>query len=331
MSRAVPGEHGRVFVLAVVAALLGGSLTSVQSRLNGQLSVSWSSALDAALWSFGSGLVLLTVLLLAIPRVRAALREVLAALAAGRLRWWQCIGGFGGAAFVAVQTYAVPLAGVAIFTIAVVGGQTGNSLLVDRLGLGPAGRRPVTPGRVAAAVVAVVGVAVAVSARGGGAGHGVLLAATLAVVVGACTTVQQATNGQVNRVTDSTVATTWLNFATGSCFLVALALVHLAAGTLAPPSTLAAPWWAWFGGLLGMVFIAMAAVVVRHLGMLVFTLVMLTGQLSAAVGIDLLSPRTRGDIGAQVVAGVLITLVAAYAAGWSANRERVAAGGSVAG
>ena len=80
------------------------------------------------------------------------------------------------------------------------------------------------------------------------------------------------------------------------------------------------PWWAWWGGLCGIVFVFAAAIVVRHLGVLLFTLVMLTGQLSAAVGLDLLTPATRAGIGTQVVLGVLVTLVAAAGAGVAARR-----------
>ena len=52
----------------------------------------------------------------------------------GRLRWCQLRGGFGGAIFVASQSVTVSTLGVAMFTVCIVAGQTGISLLVDRLG-----------------------------------------------------------------------------------------------------------------------------------------------------------------------------------------------------
>jgi transporter family-2 protein len=214
----------------------------------------------------------------------------------------------------------VPLAGVAIFTIAAVGGQTGNALLVDKLGLGPAGRAPVTLARALSAALAFVGVVVAVSARGGGPGRAVVVPALVAAFVGALMTVQQATNGRVGAATGSAMATTWLNFAVGTCFLLLAALLQALTGSLRAPATLDVPWWAWLGAPCGIAFIFTAAVVVRHLGVLLFTLVMLTGQLSAAVALDLLTPATRGHIRAQVVVGVLVTLVAAAAAGVSSRR-----------
>lgn len=312
----------RVLATAAAAALVGGGLLSVQSRLNGELSVRFRAPMDAALWSFGSGWVLLTLVLVAVPGVRRALIGLPDALRGNRIRWWECLGGVAGGAFVAVQTYAVPLAGVAVFTIAVVGGQTGNALVVDRLGLGPGGKVPVTRGRVLAALVAVAGVGVAVSGRGGGGASGIVVPALLALGVGAVTTVQQATNGRLNMVS-GTMVTTWLNFSTGTCFLLALLVGRLVTGTISSPTSLEAPWWAWWGGLCGIGFVAMAAVVVRYLGILVFTLAALTGQLAAAVALDLLSAHTRAQIGGQVVLGVLVTFVAALTAGYLANRGRV--------
>ena len=50
-------------------------------------------------------------------------------------------GGLGGAMYVASQSITVATLGVALFTVCIVAGQTGNSLLVDRLGLGPRRRR----------------------------------------------------------------------------------------------------------------------------------------------------------------------------------------------
>ena len=46
------------------------------------------------------------------------------------LRWRLGVGVLG-AAFVAVQTYIVPIAGVALFSVAALAGQTGISLFVD--------------------------------------------------------------------------------------------------------------------------------------------------------------------------------------------------------
>ena len=56
---------------------------------------------------------------------------------------------------------------------------------------------------------------------------------------------------------------------------------------------------------------------------------MLTGQLSAAVALDLLTPATRSHIGVQVILGILVTLVAAGWRGRRPPRGRAPAGSEV--
>lgn len=104
-----------------------------------------------------------------------------------------------------------------------------------------------------------------------------------------------------------------------------IALGELAAGTFHPVALPAAPWWAWFGGVAGIGFIAISAWGVRHLGVLVFGLALLTGQLGSALALDLLDPRTRDAVGPAMWLGVAITFVAAALAGWAARARRISA------
>ena len=287
--------------------------------MNGVISTHSGRPIEAAVWSFGSGLVVLTLMVLLAPRIRRALAQIPKALRDNRLRWWQCIGGASGGLLVAVQSWSVPLVGVAIFSIGVVGGQTLSALVVDRAGLGPSGVQHITPARVAAAVLAVVGVVVSATAHGGG--HDVSFGpAAAAFGVGLLLAAQQAVNGRVNQVAGHTMATTWQNFFVGSIVLLAIAGVQAltSAGSWALPS--GAPWWAWFGGLLGIGVIGIMAWAVGEIGVLVFGLVSVAGQLLAALVLDLLDVSTRDDVGVQLLLGLLITLVAAAGAGWAAAR-----------
>jgi transporter family-2 protein len=76
------------------------------------------------------------------------------------------------------------------------------------------------------------------------------------------------------------------------------------------------------------VIIGVTTVSVRHLGVLLVMLLMLAGQLVAAVGLDALDPQTRGHITPLVVVGLLVTVAAAALAGVagarSARRARAA-------
>ncbi len=313
-------DPARVHLFWAVLTFVAGTFLSLQSRMNGELATVLGRGLDAAMWSFGSGLVVLTGIVATAPPTRAGFVSLRKALREKSIQPWQCLGGAVGGLYVFNQAYAVPLAGVALFTIAVVGGQTANAIVVDRFGIGPAGRVPVTRARVAAALLATVGVVVAVGGRVAGTSGAVVIPVVLALLIGALTTAQQATNGRVNVAAGNPFTTAWLNFAVGTVVLLVLTVPGALTGTFGTPRSLAAPWWAWFGGVLGIAVVTVSAVAVRHLGVLQVMLLMLLGQLSSAVALDAVSPATRGHITPVVIVGLVITLVAAALAAVAANR-----------
>lgn len=299
--------------LALAAAGLSGALVAVQQRLNGELGQALGSALLAALVSFAVGLVCVAAAVLLRPAGRRAWREV------RRVPLWQRLGGLGGATLVAAGAAATPRIGVALLTVGLVAGQTGGGLLVDRLGLAPGGRRPVTPQRAAAAALCLVAVAVGVLGRGAGTVEPVLL--SLVVLAGLLVAAQQAVNGRVRATTGDAAVATLVNFAVGTAALVAA--VVLAAVVGHPPS----PDWPgahdahlYLGGALGAGFVAMAAVVVRVLGVLRLGLAVVAGQLLGAVLIDLLAPAEGAELRATTVVGVLLTLVAVAVSGRGPRR-----------
>jgi transporter family-2 protein len=67
----------------------------------------------------------------------------------------------------------------------------------------------------------------------------------------------------------------------------------------------------WFGGLAGVVFISVAAVIVRRMGVLHTMLVLLCGQVLGALALDVLNPATRHTVTVVVVSGLVLTAVAA--------------------
>ena len=303
-----------------VLTLLSGAFLAVQARMNGELASAFGHGLDAAIWSFGSGLVVLCVLLALSASMRAGFRSIREALRGRRLRWWQCIGGIVGGLYVFTQAYAVPLAGVALFTIAVVGAQTLSAVGVDRFGIGPAGKVAVSWPRVAAALLAVVGVVISVGDRVRGTSTGIVVPVVLAALAGAAMTVQQAINGRVTVAAENPLTTTWLNFAFGSLVLWLIAIPASRGSAFGLPDSVAVPWWAWFGGVLGVGIIAVGAISVRHLGVLLVSLLMLAGQLLAALLLDLVDASTRSHITPVAILGLLVTLAAAVLAGLAATR-----------
>jgi len=88
---------------AALAAVAGLGVAS-QSRINGELGTRLHDGIAAATISFGTGMVLLIALILAVPSGRRGLARVARTVRSGSgLRWWQCTGGACGAFLVIGQ------------------------------------------------------------------------------------------------------------------------------------------------------------------------------------------------------------------------------------
>ncbi len=285
--------------LSVLAVLAGAALAG-QARVNGALRDRLGSALLAALVSFAVGSLVLVGLALVTGRWRAA-----AKLRTGT-RWWWWLGGLSGATLVASSAAAVPLVGVALTAVAVVAGATAGSLVVDRAGLSPRGRQPLTLARLAGAVLAVAGLLV------GTVGHGGEVRPLLLTVVGVAgfgTALQQAANGHLQRASGETLVAASVSVLVGTAALAALVLV----------TSPAAPRWPgvpglYLGGLGGATYIALGAYTVPRIGVLRLTLGTVAGQLAGGVVLDAVAPVARTGLEAASVVAALLTLAAVVVA-----------------
>ncbi|MFB9907171.1 DMT family transporter [Allokutzneria oryzae] len=308
-----PRSRGLARGLGVLAALGTGVLLAVQSRINGELADRLGDGVTAALISFGSGLVVLLALVLALPVGRRGVRRVRAALRGGTLRPWQCAGGVCGALFVLSQGLTITSLGVAVFTVAVVTGQAASSLVVDRVGFGSAGPRPLSGVRIAGAALAVVAVLIAVSDRfgqpadGPGTGSALWLLA-LPLLAGAGMGWQQAANGLVRSASGSALPTAMINFLVGTLALAVALAVRLA--VVGPPVTFPGEPWLYVGGLLGTVVIGAAAALVGTTGVLLLGLGQVAGQLVGALLLDLVVPAAGDHLTASTVLGTVLTVLA---------------------
>lgn len=297
-------------VLGAAVAAFGGVCLAVQGRVNGQLGHLLHDGVIAALTSFGIGLVLLVAAVTAVPTTRRAAARLMDGLRAGRLRWWECLGGACGAYVIAAQGITVATLGVAVFTVAVVSGMVASGLVVDRLGIGPGGPRPITAPRALAAALAVVAVLVAVSNKlGNPAG---LWLAVLPATAGLGIAWQTAVNGLVRLEANNVVVPTMVNFLVGTVALVVASTVDVALRGW--PTGLPGQWWLYVGGVLGIGAIMTAVYAVRLIGVLLLSLASVAGQLVGAVGLDIVVP-TGGGLSVVSVIGATITMVAVAVAG----------------
>ncbi|MGW0431671.1 DMT family transporter [Micromonospora sp. NPDC003197] len=292
--------------IGVALAVASGVAVALQSRINGELGVRLEDGIAAATVSFGIGLLVLLVLVPAVPAGRRGLAGLRTALRGGALRPWQCLGGVCGAFLVVTQGLTVGALGVAVFTVAVVAGQSASSLAVDRAGIGPLGPQPVTPARLAGAVLTVLAVLLSVGDRL--SDPAALGLAVLPVLAGVGVAWQQAVNGRVRVAAGSALTAAGVNFLVGTtALLVALAVNVLVRGW--PAGQWPTEPWLYLGGPIGIVFITIAAAVVRFTGVLLLGLSTIAGQVVGAVLIDLVVPSTAElRPGLDTVLGALLTL-----------------------
>ncbi|NED54903.1 DMT family transporter [Micromonospora aurantiaca] len=305
-------------VAGVGLATASGVMVAVQSRINGELGVRLADGIAAAVVSFGVGLLILLVLVPATPGGRRGLVALRGALRAGTLRPWQCLGGVCGAFLVATQGLTIGALGVAVFTVAVVAGQSGSSLLVDRAGIGPAGRQPVTPNRLIGAVLTVLAVLLAVGDRLGD--PRALALALLPLAAGVGIAWQQAVNGRVRAASGSAMTATLVNFTVGTAALLVTFAVDLAVRGR-PAGAFPDEPWLYLGGPLGIVFIALAAALVRFTGVLLLGLATIAGQIVGAVLLDLLLPTAASHPGLDTLLGAALTMVAVLVAAFGPARR----------
>jgi transporter family-2 protein len=102
---------------------------------------------------------------------------------------------------------------------------------------------------------------------------------------------------------------TAVNFVVGLTALTTAFLVeHLVlshAWSFPPP-----PWeqpLLWLGGPIGVIFVVSASIVVKPLGVLLFSLLNIGGQLAGSLLVDLVLPTPGTVVGWQLVSGVVLT------------------------
>jgi transporter family-2 protein len=302
-------------------AALSGAMIALQARANGELSHRLDNGLQAALVSFGSGLMIILIITPFSSHIKDGIKNLRSAVANKEIARWKLFAGALGGSFVAIQTQIVPLIGVAIYSVASIAGQTAMSLIVDRIGLTGGGKKLITPRRVIAAVLTVVAVLVSVWDRID-ANNLSMLAVTAGCIAGAVVGVQRALNGQINEHSHQSFTTSLLNFITGTTFLVILILIGVALGKNELSPLPAGPWWIYTGGVIGVIYIAFTSTIVQHLGVLTFTLFSVGGQLAGSLIIDLVSPTDGVSVSAYLITGLAMTYIGVIAGGVSSLRVK---------
>lgn len=295
----------------VALAFACGGLVAVQSRINGQLGVDTHDGFFAALISFGSGLVIISLVLVVSRAGRRGIRTVAGAVRARELPWWHTAGGIGGGLFVLSQGLYAGGLGIALFTVAVVAGQTISGLVIDSRGIGKVGPRAITGTRIVGAALALAAVVIAVLPQV--SGHFQVLVTALPFLIGLLLGVQQALNAQVKTLAGSATTATFFNFLAGTALLAIFAAINLVVAGF--PHGFPTNPVLYVGGLIGVLFIAGFAAVTPVIGVLLQSLAAVSGQLIMALLLDYVAPTDDLGVGVATVVGTMLTLVAVIIAG----------------
>ncbi|MEW1963450.1 DMT family transporter [Microbacterium sp. NPDC077644] len=296
--------------MALGGAVAIGVMTAIQARVNGVLGVRIDDGIVAGLVSFTAGLIILVAVTVAVPSSRAGAARLWNGLRTRHVPIWMLCGGACGALTVSTQGLTAGILGVSLFTVGVVAGQTVNGLILDRLGVGPAGVVAVTPGRVLGGLFALAAVGISLSGDALARAPWWLLVLPFAAGVGIAW--QSAANGRLAQRVASPMTATLMSFVGGTVVLAIAAALSVAFNGM--PQALPAEPWLYLGGVLGFAYILLGATIVAHTGVLLLGLGSVLGQLVTSVIIDLLWPASAGPALWQLLAMIGVAVASVIAA-----------------
>jgi bacterial/archaeal transporter family-2 protein len=322
----VPRTASLPLILSLPLAVGTGLAIPVQGRITGALGAELDDGLAAAVVSFSMGLAVMVAVSLLLPSGRAGVRRIAPVLRERRFPRWYLLAGCLGGFMVLSQGLTVSQLGIALFIVATVAGTSVSGLLVDRIGLGPAGRKAVTARRVASAALTLVAVAWAASPKFSvEAGGAWLLLVLLPLAAGFLRSFQQAMNGTATVHYGTPLTATLINFAAGSLALWMAWLVKVAVAGAGNP--LPSEWWYYLAGPMGCVFVIFTNILVRSLGVLLAGIGMIASQLLGSLALDAWFPAPGTTLTTATVLGTLLAMAALLLATVPAPRWASGPGG----
>lgn len=297
-----------------------GILTAAQARINGQLGLRVDDGLVAAFISFGSGLVVVGAVSLALPAGRRGFARLSEGLRTHSIPPWMVLGGVAGAVTVATQGLTVGMIGVSLFTVGVIAGQALCGVVLDRIGFGPAGKVVVTLGRLGGVLLALGAVGVSLSGDVFARTPAWMLLLPFAAGLGIAW--QQATNGRLGAKVGTPLTATLVNFIGGAVVLGIAAV--LSVWLRGPIEAFPTEPWLYVGGTMGVIYIFLSSAIVARIGVLVMGLGAVVGQMLTSVLLDALWPASGGPQAWQASIMIVLALasVTVAAAPWRARRSR---------
>jgi len=293
--------------ISITLAFIAGVAATLQAGISGQLAKELNDGIMAALVSNIGGTIF-TALFLLNPNVRKQAKKLFKAVISGNFAKWQLLGGVAGAVYISTASSTVSIIGTGLFTVVLVASQNVSGIIVDKFGFSSGAKRRITPKRALAVVIGIVAVLLSVSEFEGK----ILWLPILAVVIaGFAVTIQFALNGRVTKASNSQVSA-FINFPM-SMFAVLITLIVM---NLFGKNWNSWPdqWWLYSAGFLGAVVVFLAAATIRTLGVLLFGLASVAGQLITSIALDVILPNANINVGWALISGAGLMLLAVYLA-----------------
>jgi len=293
--------------ISIILAFVAGIAATLQAGVSGQLARELNDGIMAALISNIGG-TLFTGLFLLNPEVRKKGKKLFQDVVSGKFAKWQLLGGVAGAIYISTASSTVSIIGTGLFTVVLVASQNMSGIVVDRFGLSSGSRKKITPKRLIAAVIGIVAVLLSVSDF-----QGKILWIPIAAVVmaGLAVTVQYSLNGRVTKVANSQVSA-FINFPMS---LITVSLTLIVMNLFGKDwNTWPNQWWLYTAGFLGAVVVYLAAATIRTLGVLLFGLASVAGQLITSIALDVILPNANINVGWALISGAGLMLLAVYLA-----------------
>jgi len=168
-----------------------------------------------------------------------------------------------------------------------------------------------TGARVGAAFIAICAVVVSVLDRIAANAVDDLAwgAAVFALVAGLLISFQAAANGQLARVSGQPAIGAGVNFGVGAIALAVIGPFLPLHGDRVPLEGLGDT-WLYLGAIFGLLVVLNTAWAVRYLGILLLTVIGVSGQMLGALVMDLVFPTEGAPVTPALIAGLLMAIVA---------------------
>lgn len=288
----------------VIATMLAGTLSPMQSAVNGEAGKFMNDGHASAVISGSGAFILMAIMVLSRKETRQQFLAIPKVMRSHTIPVWNWFAGLVGAMVIFSEGVAVSTLGVAIFQTSLIAASVLSCLLCDRFGIGVEEKKFFTAKRIVGAIIAITAAMVVVSPQWEQP-HYIILA-ILPILAGLGAGWQPAGNSTVAKATGSmTTAIAW-NIVVGYSVLLIPFIFRLIIGDI--HLNLPDHWWMYLGGPLGCSSIACMAFLVRGIGLLLLGIASTAGQLIGSVIIDLAFPSLGHEVYTSTFIGIALTL-----------------------